>query len=103
MYANFSRYYEQVPLNLAFGLLDRGFRLGDSADAARVPPLPWLGISLALTIVAHRFGGRRLALLAGITCLYLVFFNQWSSAMRTMTRPRVAHTRTCQPSFSFAV
>jgi glycine betaine/proline transport system permease protein len=74
----------QVPLNLAFGLLDRGFRLGDSADAARLPPLPWTGIGLALTIVAHRFGGRRLALLAGLTCLYLAFFNQWSSAMRTM-------------------
>ncbi|HTO82321.1 MAG TPA: ABC transporter permease subunit, partial [Methylomirabilota bacterium] len=74
----------EVPLNLAFGLLDRGFRLGDAADAARLPPLPWAGISLALTIVAHRFGGRRLALLAGITCLYLAFFNQWSSAMRTL-------------------
>ena len=49
----------QVPLNLMFGLLDRGFRLGDNADAARLPPLPWAGISLALTIVAHRFGGRR--------------------------------------------
>ena len=74
----------QIPLNLAFGLLYRGFRLGDSADAARLPPLPWVGIGLALTIVAHRFGGRRLALLAGITCLYLAFFNQWSSAMKTV-------------------
>ena len=74
----------EIPLNLAFGLLDRGFRLGDTADAARLPPLPWAGISLSLTIVAHRFGGRRLALLAGITCLYLAFFNQWSSAMRTL-------------------
>ena len=74
----------QVPLNLAFGLLDRGFRLGNDADAAKLPPLPWFGISLALTIVAHRFGGRRLALLAGLTCLYLAFFNQWPGAMRTV-------------------
>ena len=60
----------EVPLNLAFGLLERGFRLGNAADAARLPPLPWTGISLALTIIAYRFGGQRLALLAGFTCLY---------------------------------
>src|SRR5262249_6309775 len=74
----------QVPLNLAFGLLERGFRLGGEGDAARLPPLSWSGISLALTVVAYRFGGRRLALLSALTCLYLAFFNQWSSAMRTL-------------------
>ena len=39
---------------------------------------------MALTIIAYRFGGRRLALLAGLTCLYLACFNQWSSAMKTL-------------------
>jgi glycine betaine/proline transport system permease protein len=80
----------EVPLNLAFGLLERGFRLGSGADAARLPPLPWTGISLALTIVAYRFGGQRLALLAGLTCLYLAFFNQWSSAMKTLAIVAIA-------------
>src|SRR4030095_1761268 len=74
----------EVPLNLAFGLLERGFKLGSESDAARLPPLSWSGISLALTIIAYRFGGRRLALLAGLTCLYLAFFNQWPSAMKTL-------------------
>jgi glycine betaine/proline transport system permease protein len=80
----------EVPLNLAFGLLERGFRLGSEADAARLPPLPWTGISLAFTIIAYRFGGRRLALLAGSTCLYLAFFNQWSSAMKTLAVVAIA-------------
>jgi glycine betaine/proline transport system permease protein len=80
----FAKSILEVPLNLAFGLLERGFRLGSGADAARLPPLSWSGISLALTIIAYRFGGRRLALLAGLTCLYLAFFNQWASAMKTL-------------------
>lgn len=80
----FAKSVLELPLNLAFGLLDRGFKLGNEADAARLPPLSWSGISVALTIVAYRFGGRRLALLAGLTCLYLAFFNQWSSAMKTL-------------------
>jgi len=80
----------EVPLNLAFGVLDRGFRLGNEADAARLPPLPWFGLALVLTIVAHRFGGWRLALLAGITCLYLAFFNQWSNAMKTLAVVAIA-------------
>ncbi len=80
----FAKSVLEVPLNLAFGLLERGFRLGSGADAARLPPLSWSGISLALTIIAYRFGGRRLALLAGLTCLYLAFFNQWPSAMKTL-------------------
>lgn len=74
----------EIPLNLAFGLLERGFKLGSEADAARLPPLSWSGIGVALTIIAYHFGGRRLALLAAVTCLYLIFFNQWSSAMRTL-------------------
>jgi len=80
----------EVPLNVAFGLLERGFKLGSEADAARLPPLSWSGISLALTIIAHRFGGWRLALLAGITCLYLAFFNQWPSAMKTLALVTIA-------------
>ena len=80
----FAKSVLELPLNLAFGLLDRGFKLGNEADAARLPPLSWSGISAALTIIAYRFGGRRLALLAGLTCLYLAFFNQWSSAMKTL-------------------
>lgn len=73
-----------IPVNLAFGILDRGFKLGSAPDAARIPPLPWSGISIALIVIAHHFGGRRLAVLAGFTCLYLVFFNQWPSAMKTL-------------------
>ncbi|HUL07140.1 MAG TPA: ABC transporter permease subunit [Candidatus Acidoferrum sp.] len=80
----------EVPLSFAFGLLDRGFRLGNDADAARLPPLSWSGISVAMTIVAYRFGGRQLALLAASTCLYLVFFNQWSSAMKTLAVVAIA-------------
>jgi len=80
----------EVPLNLAFGLLERGFRLGDAADAPRLPPLPWAGVSLAFTIIAYRFGGQRLALLAGSTCLYLALFNQWPSAMKTLAVVAIA-------------
>lgn len=81
----FAKSVLDVPVSLAFGILDRGFKLGSAADAARLPPLPWTGICFALTVTAYHFGGRRLAALAGFTCLYLAFFNQWPSAMKTLS------------------
>lgn len=81
----FAKKVLDLPVSFAFGILDRGFKLGSAPDAARLPPLPWTGISLALAITAYHFGGRRLAALAGCTCLYLAIFNQWSSAMKTLS------------------
>ena len=80
----------EVLLNLAFGLLERGFRFGGDPDAIRLAPLSWSGITIALALVAYRFGGWRLALLGALTCLYLAFFNQWSSAMKTLAVVAIA-------------
>ncbi len=73
-----------LPLQLSYGLFDRGFTFGNGAEAVTIPPLSWVGVTATLAIIGHAYGGWRLALVGGLGFLYLAVFGQWSSAMPTM-------------------
>lgn len=73
-----------LPLQLSYGLFDRGFTFGNGAEAVTIPPLSWVGVVATVAIIGHAYGGRRLALIGGLGFLYLAIFGQWDSAMRTM-------------------
>ena len=49
-----------------------------------VPPLSWLAIGGTLVIMGYRFGGRRLAIICGVSIGFLVFFGLWENAMVTL-------------------
>ena len=51
-----------LPLQLALGLLSRGFQLGDRDSALAIPRLSWLGLTAAAAIAGHALGGRGLTL-----------------------------------------
>jgi glycine betaine/proline transport system permease protein len=72
------------PVNWADYLLVRGSKL------LGISQVPWVGVVAGVTILAHWVGGWRLALLALSSLLYVVFFNLWKDAMRTMTIVLVA-------------
>lgn len=71
-----------VPLDLAFGLLSKGFKL--LGGVIVIPRFSWLGVTLVAAITGYALGGWRLAALAGACFLYIAFFGQWESAMRTL-------------------
>lgn len=72
------------PLAWSEGLLADGFaRQG-------IATLPWLGVTLAATVLAHHAGGRRLALLTAAGCLYLALFGVWVPSMQTLSLVLVA-------------
>lgn len=73
-----------VPLNWAFSLFAKGWKLGPSADAAVLPRLSWIGIATAFSLIGYKFGGMRLALLAAGCLLYIALFGQWESSMLTL-------------------
>lgn len=80
-----------LPLQACLVLLSRGFEvpLGGGAVLA-VPSLSWLGVLGAVTFLAWRVGGVRLAVLVGLCFAYLVVFDQWKSAMVTLSSILVA-------------
>ena len=74
----------QVPLDLAVGVLAKGFTFGTGESATAVPRLSWIGILAAVTLMGHAFGGRRTALVAFLCFFYLALFGQWDRAMLTL-------------------
>src|SRR4030095_9708717 len=50
-----------VPLQIAFALLERGFTIGEGEAAIAVPPLSWVGVSATVAIIGYAYGGWRLA------------------------------------------
>lgn len=72
------------PMNLVDYILVRGIRAID------FPQMPWVAVAAGLTLLAHKIGGNRLAVLAGLTTLYLAFFGLWKDSMQTMTIVLVA-------------
>ena len=54
------------------------------------PPLPWIAVVGIAAALGYRFGGMRLALLAGGAFLYLAVFGQWASAMTTLASIAIA-------------
>ncbi len=73
-----------VPLQFAFALLARGYKIGHGLDATVLPTLSWVGLVATAAIAGHAVGGRRLALIAGGCFLYIALFGQWQSAMLTL-------------------
>jgi glycine betaine/proline transport system permease protein len=74
-----------------FAFLQPGFRelsalLNGPLDIlqALLQWLPWPAICLALTLVAGRAGGFRLAAFAIITCLYILLSGYWQPSMNTL-------------------
>ena len=49
-----------------------------------LPPLSWLGITLATALLAWRISGRGLAAMTLVAGLYLALFGLWTSAMTTL-------------------
>lgn len=74
----------QVPLDVAVGLLAKGFTLGNGPDATTIPRLSWIGIIAVVTLMGHAFGGRRTAIVAFLCFAYLALFGQWDRAMLTL-------------------
>ena len=74
----------QVPLDLAVGLLAKGFTFDDGDGAITVPRLSWIGILAAVTLMGQAFGGRRTAWVAFLCFFYLALFGQWDRAMLTL-------------------
>ncbi|MFT3989038.1 ABC transporter permease [Aestuariivirga sp.] len=73
-----------VPLNFAFGLLAKGFKIGTGPEAWLLPKLSWAGVVCAMALAGWVYGGMRLALLCGLGFLALALFNLWESAMLTL-------------------
>jgi len=80
----------QLPLNLAFGLLRKGFEIGPRNSGLHIPPLSWVGVTATVAITGYVYGGRRLALGTGFCFLYLAVFGQWDSAMLTLALVLIA-------------
>jgi len=70
----------QVPLDIAFAVLAKGFTIGGVA----FPRLSWLGVAGAAAIIGHAAGGRRVAVISGLCFLYIALFDRWDSAMLTL-------------------
>jgi glycine betaine/proline transport system permease protein len=70
----------QVPLDVAFAVLAKGFTIGGIA----FPRFSWLGVVGAAAIIGHAAGGRRVALISAFCFLYIALFNRWDSAMLTL-------------------
>lgn len=80
-----------VPLDIATSVLSTGLQQGRGSAAIQLaPPLPWIAVIGLVAALGYRFGGTRLALLAGLSFLYLAVFGQWASAMTTLSSIVVA-------------
>lgn len=53
-------------------------------------PIPWPAIAAVAVVLGYYLGGWRLALLAGVTCLWTALVGQWKMAMQTMSVISVA-------------
>ncbi|MEZ5924715.1 MAG: ABC transporter permease subunit [Hyphomicrobiaceae bacterium] len=71
-----------VPLDFAFGLLSKGFKLFGGTIV--IPRFSWVGVILVAAFAGYRLGGWKLASIAGACFLYVALFGQWESAMRTL-------------------
>jgi glycine betaine/proline transport system permease protein len=52
---------------------------------ARIPALPWPAVAAGTFLLGHYLGGRKLAILAGISTVYIAVFGQWTPAMQTLS------------------
>ena len=73
-----------IPLNWAFNLIAKGWKIGAGPEAVILPRVSWVAIVTAFTAIGYTYGGPRLAALAAGCLLYIAFFGQWDSAMLTL-------------------
>jgi glycine betaine/proline transport system permease protein len=80
-----------VPLTAATAIFSTGLLRGSGSTAVQLaPPLPWIAVVGIAAALGYRFGGTRLALLAGGAFLYIAVFGQWASAMTTLASIAIA-------------
>jgi glycine betaine/proline transport system permease protein len=80
-----------VPLKAATSIFSTGLLRGSGSTAVQLaPPLPWIAVVGIAAALGYRFGGTRLAVLAGGAFLYLAVFGQWASAMTTLASIAIA-------------
>jgi glycine betaine/proline transport system permease protein len=80
-----------VPLTAATAIFSTGVLQGSGSTAVQLaPPLPWIAVVGIAAALGYRFGGLRLALLAGGAFLYLAVFGKWASAMTTLASIAIA-------------
>jgi glycine betaine/proline transport system permease protein len=80
-----------VALTAATAIFSTGILRGSGSTAVQLaPPLPWIAVVGIAAALGYRFGGIRLALLAGGAFLYLAVFGQWASAMTTLASIAIA-------------
>lgn len=81
------------PIGASVVVLADGLFSGRGLDVTQsVPPLSWLALGGAAIIVAHRFGGRGLALTTSVCVAFLVLFGLWHNAMVTLSNVLVSVT-----------
>ncbi|HEX2449445.1 MAG TPA: hypothetical protein VHK26_14910 [Methyloceanibacter sp.] len=81
----------KVPLTAATAIFSTGVLRGSGSTAVQLaPPLPWIAVVGIAAALGYRFGGTRLAVLAGAAFLYLAVFGQWASAMTTLASIAIA-------------
>ena len=62
-----------VPLQAAFNLLAKGWKLGAGPDAPIFPRLSWVGVCADFAIAGYAFDGWRLAALAAACMTYITW------------------------------
>ncbi|MBY6058756.1 ABC transporter permease subunit [Leisingera daeponensis] len=73
------------------GLIDGGIKSGFGSNTVQiVPPLSWLGVLIAITLLGHRLGGFKLAGLTSMSFVYLLTFDLWGSAAITIAQMLIA-------------
>ena len=57
---------------------------------AELPGIPWTIVTAGAVILGYKLNGKGLALLAGITMIYISVFGQWKPSMETLSFVLVA-------------
>ncbi|MGC4410946.1 MULTISPECIES: ABC transporter permease [Rhizobium] len=80
-----------IPYRFTLSLLSTGFLSGQGSAAVQiVPPISYLGVIVLVGLMGYYAGGAKLAALV-VTCFgFLAAFEQWSSAMVTLSSILVA-------------
>jgi len=57
----------------------------DANPWAKLPGLPWTIVTAGAVILGYKLNGKGLALLAGISMIYIAIFGQWKPSMETLS------------------
>jgi len=81
----------EAPYRVALSFLSTGFLSGQGSDAVQVlPPVSWLAVIGALTLLGLYAQGRRLALLVAGCFGFVAVFGQWENTMTTLASIAIA-------------